>query len=293
MSDSACLTFVVISLVGPGELRRCVAQLSRLQAAVVIVGPDDASLGGDDIRFIRSDASVPIRRALGATAAKTEWVAFIEDTCEIGSQWFDAFQALRGELGCRAWCGPIEIATDLPSRCTAMASLEYGEFAPHRWHRLATGPGSAWLPVRRLAGLCLLYRDDVLATHCSDDGLIEAQVNEGLRAAGEPLAMHKGLAVRYAAADLASARVSSRYDHGRIYGGGLHSKLNWRGRALAAAKCAALPLVMVVRGMAGLPRARRYDPMTLGWVVAFASAWSLGEAVGVLFGRGESLAAWR
>jgi len=54
-----------------------------------------------------------------------------------------------------------------------------------------------------------------------------------------------------------------------------------------------LPLVLAARGVAGLPRQRRVDPRAWLWVIAFALAWSAGEAVGIVFGRGTSLRAWR
>ena len=105
--------------------------------------------------------------------------------------------------------------------------------------------------------------------------------------------MHAGLAVRYVAEDRASATMASRRSHGRIYGGGLAAGLSPAQRAFAMAKCALLPMVLAARGMAGLPRSRRFDPRALCWLFAFALAWSAGEAMGICFGRGASLDAWR
>lgn len=293
MNSTPTLTFVVIVLVGGDALRRCVERLRASGARIVVVGSRVAGLP-DGVAVVDSPDGVPRRRALGAAAAHSEWVAFIEDTCEIDARWHDAFLEIAADARCRAWGGPIEIAPELPPRCAALASLEYGEFAPRRWQRLATSPGPSWRPVRRLAGLCLLYRGDALRRVAGmDQLLLETDVNERLRADGEPIALHAGLAVRYATADWPNARIAARFAHGRIYGGGLAATLDPRRRVLALAKCLALPLLLAVRGAAGLPPRQRQRTATLGWLIGFASAWAAGEAAGLLFGRGDSLAAWR
>ena len=297
MNDGPDLTFVVIPLLGGPALERCIAALRRTPAAILVVGRMTAalseSLRSRGLTPIDSDAPVPRRRAIGAAAAGTEWISFCEDTCEIDPTWYPAFETVRALCESDAWSGPIEIEADLPQRCVALAALEYGEFGADRWARLATAPGRAWRPVRRLAGLNLLYRAAALPAPIPPEGLIETDVHERARAQGRPLAMHPGLAVKYSSTDLAAATLASRHAHGRIYGGGMRARLSALSRALALAKCTVLPLVLGARGFAGLPASHRRNLVTLAWLAGFAIAWSAGEATGLLCGRGASIEAWR
>ncbi|MEO8523283.1 MAG: hypothetical protein ABI460_01055 [Caldimonas sp.] len=297
MNPPSRLTFVVIPLIGGAALERCIAALRGTPAPIMVVGRLGAgleqSLRSRGLTTIESDAPVPRRRAIGAAAADTEWISFCEDSCVIGPTWYPSFETLLPLRESDAWSGPIEIDADLPPRCAALAALEYGEFGAGRWTRLATAPGSAWRPVRRLAGLNLLYRAAALPTPAPPEGLIETEVNERASAQGRPLAMHPGLAVTYSGADLSGASLASRHAHGRIYGGGLRARLPALSRALAVVKCAALPLVLTARGFAGLPSKHRGNIVTLAWLAGFAIAWSVGEATGLLLGRGTSIEAWR
>lgn len=297
MNPGSRLTFVVIPMVGAGALEACIATLQRTPASLVVVGRVAAPLAEAVRRAggiaVESSEPVPRRRAIGAALVTTEWAAFCEDTCELGPAWHATFETVRHEARADAWSGPVEISPVLSPRCIALAALEYGEFGPARWERLAVGPGEAWRPMARLAGLSLLYRAAALAMPQAAEGLIETAVNARIVATGRTLGLHPGLAVRYVAEDRDSATIASRRSHGRIYGGGLAARLPLAQRALATAKCALLPMVLAARGIAGLPRSRRFDPRALCWLFAFALAWSVGEAVGICFGRGASLDAWR
>jgi hypothetical protein len=297
VKDAARLTFVVIPLIGGAALERCIAALRGTPAPIMVVGRLATglaeSLRSRGLTTIDSDAPVPRRRAIGAAAADTEWISFCEDSCVIGPAWYPSFETLLPLRESDAWSGPIEIDAGLPPRCVALAALEYGEFGAGRWTRLATAPGPTWRPVRRLAGLNLLYRAAALPAPAAPEGLIETEVHERARAQGRPLALHPGLAVTYSGADLAGATLASRHAHGRIYGGGLRTRLSAFSRARALVKCTALPLVLATRGFAGLPASHRGNIVTLAWLAGFAIAWSAGEASGLLLGRGASIEAWR
>lgn len=297
MSDAAPgLAFVVVPLIGGNALERCVAGLPR-SAAAFVVGRVAASLAASLQRrggvAIESDEPVPRRRAIGAALAAGEWIAFSEDTCRLGAAWRTSFETVRDEARVDAWSGPIEIDPALSARCIALAALEYGEFAPGRWQRLAVGPGATWQPVSRLPGLNFVVRARSLPAPQPPHGLIETEIQARIFAAGRQLGLHPGLVVRYDVEDRDGATVVARLCHGRIYGGGLGARLSLPRRVLAGAKCALLPLVLAGRGFAGLPRRRRTDLRAWFWVVAFALAWSAGEALGIAFGRGASLQAWR
>jgi hypothetical protein len=291
------LTVAVVVLAGGAALERCLAALRPMPADIVVIGRLDAAqrdaTAAAGTRVIDSDEPVPRRRARALAQTTTRWIAFCEDTCEPAAGWFAAFEAARVVPQADAWSGPITLRDDLPARCLALGALEYGEFAPLRWPRLATGEGAPWRPMARLAGLNLLYRTAALATLVPAHGLVETEVHAALRAAGRGIALHPGLAVTYSASDFSGARCSSRLQHGRIYGGGLRAQLGVLGRAVALLKCAALPVVLWARGAAALPAARRADWHAHGWLGLLALAWSAGEATGIVFGRGRSLQAWQ
>ena len=294
MSTEPTLAVVVIVLVGGAALQRCLTALQHWPASIVVVGrvPAATALRARGVTVIESEASVPQRRAIGATAARAPWVSFCEDTCAPAVTWWKGFLALQDQLAYDAWSGPITIEATLPPRYLALAAHEYGEFAPGRWQRLATASGTSWRPVKRLAGLNVVYRAAALPAPAPPEGLIETELHEHLQASGRPLAIHPDLAVVYGAADPRNATVRARFTHGRVYGGGLRSRLSPALRMVAIVRCVALPAVLFWRGWAGLPHGRRGSLTTCLWLLLFASAWSTGEAFGLTTGRGDSLERW-
>ncbi len=292
----AGLGFAVIPLVGGAALEACLASVPR-SAQRVVVGRVPArvaaALQGAGSAVVDSDESVPRRRAIAAALAGSDWIAFCEDTCRLGTAWHASFEAVRDEARVDAWSGPIEIDPALSPRGVALAALEYGEFAPHRWQRLARDHVAGWQPVARLAGLNFVVRSSAIAAPAPPHGLIETEIQAGIVGAGRQLGLHPGMSVRYEVEDRSGATVAARMAHGRIYGGGLRARLSPTARLLALAKCALLPAVLAARGLAGLPRQRRGDARAWLWIAAFALAWSAGEVVGIAFGRGHSLQAWR
>ena len=114
MNAGSGLTFVVIPLVGGTALEACVAGLQRAGASLVVVGRIPAPLA-DALRrdggiAVDSSEPVPQRRTVGAALATTEWIAFCEDTCELGPAWLATFEAVRHEPRTDAWSGPIDIS---------------------------------------------------------------------------------------------------------------------------------------------------------------------------------------
>lgn len=292
------LTVTVIVLMGGAALQRCIERFRTMPVAIIVVGalpgPVQSALRARGIDTIDSSDTVPRRRAIGAARASTEWIAFCEDTCEAGPSWFAAFTQASAVPRVGLWSGPIELDANLPARCLALAALEYGEFAAHRWQRLALQGVTLWRPMRRLAGLCFAVRASALPPTVPVHGLIETELQRTVQAASGAIALHPDLTVTYFAADAAAARVRARMQHGRVYGGGLRAQLLRRlPRLLALAKCLALPAVLWARGAAGLPRSRRWDPAVHAGLLVLACGWSLGEALGLAVGRGNSLEAWR
>lgn len=183
----------------------------------------------------------------------------------------------------------MALAPDLPPRCMALACLEYGAFTPGRD---AAGIAPSVVAADRIAGLALLYRRASLPPSAGSE-LIETEVNAAILAGGGRLLMHPGLAVEYRGVDLDSATLASRFNHGRIYGGGQRTRLRPLQLAVALLKCIALPAVMYVRALRGLPERCRRPLTTRSWILALGTAWSAGELAGLLVGRGRSVERWR
>ena len=289
----ATLAIVVIPLLGGDALNRTLRSIQAISAPCFVVGghapPPHSGKGAAPI-FIASDLPVPERRAIGVAVSATEWVALIEDTCDVGAGWLSACAEIAGADDVAAAGGPVTIVPSLPPRCMALACLEYAAYAPTGNDH---GKAPEVMTTHRLAGLALLYRRSSLPPLGAGKGLIESEVNEDIRIQGGRLLMHPGLAVEYRSADGDSATLASRFSHGRIYGGGQRARLGLLQRGLGALKCIALPVVMHGRAMRGLPAACRSRQATRIWILALSVAWSAGELVGVLAGRGSSLARWK
>jgi hypothetical protein len=293
--DAPSLAFVVIVLRGGAALQRCLRGIATIPAQRLVVashGQLREPLPGET-RLIECDAPVPVRRAVGVSHAQADWVAVIEDTCEPAPTWYGAFLEAARSADSAAWGGPISIEGKLAPRYLALAAVEYGEFTPDRWQRPAHADHPAeHVRVARLAGLCLVYRRAALGALGPLERLIETETQLALRESGAFLGVHPGLQVTYFAADHDGARCSSRYRHGRIYGGGQRERLSLAARAWAIARSPALPIVLALRALPSLPSARTRWPAAL-WVFAFSLAWAAGECAGLLWGRGSSLEAWR
>lgn len=292
--SAASLAFVVIPLLGGDALDRTLRSIQATDAPCLVVGrsaPRAPSGTGGAPGFIASDRSVPERRAIGVAATATPWVALIEDTCDLGAGWMAAWAEIARDDAADAAGGPVVIEPGLPPRCLALACMEYAAFAPTTGKTGAQAPRG--MPTDRIAGLALLYKRAALPSLASGQGLIESEIHDLIRSRGGRLLRHPGLAVEYRSADLQSATLASRFSHGRIYGGGLHERLGLMQRGLGAVKCLALPAVMVARAMRGLPAACRRPQATRLWILALSVGWSAGELVGVLAGRGHSLAQWK
>ena len=288
----APLDIVVVSQLGGRALARTLRALAAIDAPCVVVGAGaDSPPDGPrprDTRFVPADVSVPLKRAIGLAAMSGRWVALIEDTCEPGPGWHRAFEQIERDGAVDAAGGPVTIASHLPPRCMALACMEYAAHAP----RPDAGRADGAVPVAAIAGLNLLYRRSSIPPFDASSGLIESELNAIISRRGGRLVRHPQLKVTYCEADHAAATVASRFDHGRIYGGGLRECTAGMRRGLALLKCLALPPVLYMRAARAIPPGCRSPWRTRAWIVALALGWSAGEFAGLAAGRGTSLARW-
>lgn len=305
MADLSKLTVIVIPLVGGRVLEACLRSLApgRAECIVVLPATDDWPLPSGAscaaIRCIRTErSSVPLRRQIGVEAANGDIVALIEDTSVAAPGWCEAVCAAFDDPDVAGAGGPIDISRGLPGRFQALGCSEYGRFHPRRFPRLVTAPSKSGglKPVRRLPGNNLAYRRTPLLEllRKSDQGLFETDVNEGLCAQGLDLVLQPTMSVSYAAIDLHGAKLSTRFQHGRLYAGRRAVGRSWHARAAAFAKSLLLPPVLSGRALHNaLFAIRPVDlPKVVPWILAMESAWAFGEAVGCLAGEGRGMESW-
>lgn len=294
----AAVTAVVVPLLGGRALAACVEAVREQGVRVIVVGDGGIEPDADTAVIGAGGQTVPQRRQTGAQAAGTEIVALIEDTTLPGPGWVAAIRDGFADPAIAGLGGPVTISDDLPPRYRALGYCEYGRFQSACFADLGSGARTAGglAAVSALPGNNFAFRraDLLAALACLDDGLIDGEVFAGLARQGRTLAYHPGMGARYVQPHADGARLATRFQHGRLFGGRRlagRSALARCGFALAAA---ALPAVLTGRTLRHVPRDRRRSLPLLGWILMQHGAWAAGEAVGYLAGVGRhSLRRWR
>lgn len=261
---------VVIELLGPMEAKRNAADLET----------EARSAAGVSVRTVLRGANadnVPLRRRR-ATDSATAPVAFlIEDTTVLQSGWATVLCEIFADAAVGAACGPVKVAPDLPPRYRALGRLEYGRFDGST----ATGslPGNAFA----------IRLTDLEQTHDPQEGIIEHDLERRLLAAGRKISCIAALTAVYAKPDVAGARLSTRFGHGRLYGA------DRGGNPFIGIMKAAL--AMPVLSLRALRAARLAGPARqwvpeMPWIILMATAWALGELTGQIAGKGNSERSW-
>lgn len=272
------LTVVVVSLVGGAALEACLAALTRQAARIVVVGrgaPDAA----DNARI-----SVPALRMKALLAARTPYVAFIEDTAVPGGGWRRGLSAAFAVDGTAAVAGPITISPRLSARGRALGLSEYARFSPTETKQAPGLPGLAFAVAREVV---LPLLDD------QTDGLVEGDLFRRLMEAGMSVRSPDAMLVCYAAEHEQGARLQTRFQHGRLFAGRRFPKAFVGHRLGYASASLLLPVVMVRRALRDHPPALNVWPAVVPWLCLFSVAWSAGEFIGYLTGSvGDAAESW-
>ncbi|MGH7021500.1 MAG: hypothetical protein ACREEY_16595 [Brevundimonas sp.] len=274
------LTVVVVSLVGGAALAACLAALAHQAARTVVVGRGAPGWPKG------AEISVPALRLAALLAAKTPYVAFIEDTAVPGPGWRQGLTLALAADGVAAAAGPITISPHLSARGRALGLSEYARFQPNGAEQPKTAalPGLAFAVVRK-AVLPLLNNPA--------EGLVEGDLARRLAEAGQAVRTSNAMAVCYAADHPHGARLRTRFQHGRLFAGRRFPR-GFVGRRLGyAAGTVLLPVVMIRRALRGHPKALRAWPGVVLWLCLFSLAWSAGEFTGYLTGSvGDAAESW-
>lgn len=276
--QNAPLGVAIITLVGGDATARCAAvtgqQLNEIDPVPVMIASN-----------LQDGRTVPLRRGRAITIAQTQLVALIEDTTLIGADWRDAVVAAFADPTVGAVWGPVRIDPNLPARFRALGRLEYGRF-----------DGRAPLP-DTMPGNCFALRRDALvkADFAADGGIVEHMLAKALYASDLSIRCLEAALVTYAVADRYGAKLSTRFGHGRLYGGTRAGDLTFAGRLVQVLKSPLVPAVLTARAVswAASTAPVRVWLAELPWIGLMALAWGAGELTGALFGVGQSEGSWR
>ena len=301
MNPNFQFSVVIVSMAGDLALLNCLKSVEGLPVQCVIVAsaplkePVNTYIKDHPVLVIvRPELSVPERRAVGLEASSCEWVAILEDTCEVGETWFNAAKKILGESGCAAASGPVQFSPSLSSGELALACTEYGRFT--RARLFPTEDDDVTLEARstdRTIGINLFYQKDVITGFIQSDGLIESELDAALILKGLRIIVDPNLVVRLSSVPQNSLTLGSRFNHGRLYGGLLRQRTSTSARISHLFRCVALPIVLSSRAILSLPAGHKSRFGAIIHILGFETAWSLGEFVGTLIGPGNARQSWR
>lgn len=279
------MTVVIIALVEGAALAACI-EGARAEADQLMVVARDGSVrdaeGYEIGRSRRTD--VPARRQAAASIAETPLIGFLEDTVNPVRGWGDAARSTLAQTGVGAAGGPVSIDRHLPSASRALALTEYGRFRSFE--------GRDAVPA--IPGCNFAFRREALLAACSGEGLIDNEVFDQLRVSGLSLAWVPGMSATFCAAHAQGARLTTRFEHGRLYSGRRLSQSGPGARLAGAAKALALAPVLVARTLSQADVTELRSAPTVGQVALQHGAWAIGELAGALFGpRPGGTAVWQ
>jgi hypothetical protein len=296
------LSVVVASLSHGSILYRCLegllAETGSGQAEVIVVRDVERVDGFDrtsatrrfpQVRWIEAPpgCTVPRLRTLGIAASRGDAIALLEDDCLVQPGWCQAALTVTGS-GYAAIGGAVEPG---PYRRTSDWGVYFCEYARFM------------LPVPKidsppLPGNNAVYTRSALLQlpPSAQEGFQEVFVQAEWRRVGLATSASDALVVQNINSWPAQQVTSVPFHHARAY-----AARRFQGRSLAeripiALTTALLPAVKTYRLlMESARRGRLVGPLvrSLPWVIAFNTSWSVGEAIGCVFGPGSSGTRWR
>ena len=286
------LSVVVASVNGMPYLGACLDALERHAASAEVIVADwtDEETRAfvrerfPTVRVLSFDEpmAVPELRAAGIFAARTPYVAVIEDHCNVTPGWADRLVAAH-EAGHAVVGGPVRNVMTSRTRDWAAFLCEYSAFMT---------PETTGL-VSDLPGMNVSY--DRAALDAIDDllheGRWEGALHARLREGGFQLYLDADAVIDHAKDFGFGEFASQRYHYSRSYAGTRNDELGSKRALFALGSPLLMPLAgwriarnAMSRGGYGRDLIRA-TPL----IVAYSAVWAAGEAVGYVFGGGRSL----
>lgn len=288
------LHVIVIALLGGDALIACLRSLAPQCDSLSVIGhvPPPEFLWVKQLAAPAS-LSVPHLRMQALQASSAPYVGLVEDTCVPSADWGASARAALSEPRTGAVSGAIDISVRLSAKDRALGLCEYAAFGAAVFPPPDAAPNR--YAVKRFPGAHFALKRSAIGDPMQwPDGLIDNQLFHRLLTDGWLMAAEPAMRSTYAFGHGEGARLSTRYHHGRIYGGRFGAPLGTSARVFAAAATLLAPFLLSVRTLRRAPSWIWTSPATLSWIFAMHAAWSLGEGVGKLTGDvGDSLARWR
>lgn len=291
MTD-APLTVVIASVNGFPYLGRCLDSLtsgSLVPEIIVADWTDETSRarvrdGWPEVRLLSFDEpmAVPELRAAGIAAARTPYVALIEDHCVVRKEWaqriVDAHERGHAVVG-----GPVRNAAVGRLRDWAAFFCEYSDFM----EPVPEGRTAA------LVGMNVSY--DRAAIAAMDDllreGRWETWLHPRLLEAGFTFYSDPGVVIDHLKDFDIREFASQRYHYARSHAGMRNRELGPRRIVYVLGSPLIVPLMY--RRIANNIRSRRRHRVRFALatplLLLYLSVWAAGEAVGYAFGGGRSI----
>ncbi|MGH7570242.1 MAG: hypothetical protein ACREMK_00160 [Gemmatimonadota bacterium] len=288
-------TVAVVSICGPERLEACLAALDRQRdppSFEIVVAYDGERGGWERLRALREDVvwvgaapSPPLLAAAALRAARGAVVLLTEDHCVPAPDWIRRLHAAAAGgavVGAGAVGGPVAL-TRL-GRSSLEWAFHFSDFAPYV-------PPVEGGPSRSLSVCNVAYPRATLERlgPARVDAFDETRVHATIRRDVGPLVMvPDALVVTGRRIRLADA-LRERYTLGRLYGAVRFSDVPVVRRSLRALATPGLPPLLLgrlARRSWRTPGAALRFSRGLPHLAVLVCAWSCGEAVGLLTGRG-------
>ncbi len=228
--------------------------------------------------------SIPKLRALGIARARGELIAILEDHCNVPPDWFDAIIRAH-KAGHDVMSGAVENGAVDRVVDWAVYFCEYARFMPP----LPRGVTS------EIAGNCAIYSREVLDRIGSElrEEVWESFLHARLKEMGVLFYCDPGLTVVHKKEFGFGYFISQRYHYSRSFAGMRMRGASFWKRVAYSIGTVMLPAVLfgrMIKAVFGKRRHRLRFLLTTPVLAFFLISWAWGEAVGALFGPGDSLA---
>lgn len=292
------ISIVIASVNGPPAIHECLDALTRQEGEIpyevlVVDRCGDATRNEIERRFTQPEIrlipterfpSIPKLRAIGIAAARGRLIGILEDHCNVPPRWFEAI-ARAHRSGYQAIGSPVENGSVERLVDWAVFFCEYARFMPPT----ATGV------VPEIPGNCAVYDRqllDQLGPELQDE-VWDSFLHQRMKELGVSFYCDPEMTVSHKKEFRFGYFMSQRYHYSRSFAGMRMSGAPlWKRLAFAGATTLLPPLLFARMAKVIWKKGRRQTTFLLATPVigAFLLSWAWGEAVGALFGPGESLA---
>lgn len=299
-SAAPALSAVIASVNGWGLLNQTLDALdrlperSRMEVIVVSADPDPnresvrqgLAMRSMPVRVVQAERreSIPRLRSLGASAARGDLIAILEDHVCVEAGWAESM---------------IESHRRNPSAAAVAGPVENGQNAWLNWAVYFCEYSAYMSPVPEgfaddLPGNNISYKRSALLRHLRvlDEGKWESWINRELQDEGYRLVSTNRAAVRHIKPFRLGYFLKQRLLFSRSYAGMRRADQTWSKRLIYAAGSAILPALLTLRTALAVFAKRRHRARFLACLPAvalFMTVGAVGEMMGYLLGAGDSL----